>query len=153
VTLSGENLNPHASDPALADDPPSSLDGQLLARRERRRMDLHSFDGLLREHAHLYRRFKAGQLGLKRFDAASRALRRQGELLRDRDAKALIERELAATQSAITSQRTVPTGLVQWYNLLDTAQTLDHPAAREIEFVGDETPQPPDAAIRVEALP
>ena len=31
-------------------------------------MDLHTFDGLLREHASIYRAFKAGRIGVKKFD-------------------------------------------------------------------------------------
>jgi hypothetical protein len=104
MTDIAENLNPVEGDPDLADDPLSSLEGQLLARRDRRRMDLMSFDGLLREHGRIYRQFKAGRVGLKRFDAASRALRRQGELLRDRDARLLVEREVLASALAAEPQ-------------------------------------------------
>jgi hypothetical protein len=57
------------------------LEGQFLERRRRRRLDLKTIDGTLRESARLYRAMAQGELSLAAGDVMSRVLGRHGELL------------------------------------------------------------------------
>jgi hypothetical protein len=88
----GENTIPPETDSAVASPPP--LEGQLVKRIERRRLDLMTLHGVAREGARLYRSLRAGRIGLKKYVAASGGLRRQAETLRDIAARELIQRQL-----------------------------------------------------------
>jgi len=57
------------------------LEGQFLERRRRRRLDLKTVHGTLRESARLYRAMAQGELSLAAADVMSRVLGRHGELL------------------------------------------------------------------------
>ena len=120
MSLSDENINPAECDADSAASP-LPLAGLLVERRERRRMDLFSYDGILREHARIYRSFKDGKVGFKKFDAASRALRRQGELLRDKDTKAVQDRELIDATRVIEGDEAAKPTLGDFYRAFQVA--------------------------------
>jgi hypothetical protein len=110
--------------PDLDDDSPESprVPETLVTRWERRRMDLFSHDGIMREHERLFRHYKAGRLGVKRFDTASRALHRQVDMLRSRDAKLIQDREQADAARVVEHQESnVPT-LGDFYRSLRIAK-------------------------------
>src|ERR1700722_631830 len=69
----------------------SPLAGQLLERRRRRRIDLKSLDGILRESAAIYKKLDAGKLSFAETEVRGRQLRRHQEIL-----SAVEERRLIA---------------------------------------------------------
>jgi hypothetical protein len=59
--------------------------GEWLPRARRRRLDLRSLDGTLRESARIYREAAEGRISLASAEVRSRILRRHGELLAARE--------------------------------------------------------------------
>lgn len=53
----------------------------LLKRRRRRRLDLKSLDGTLRESGRLYRELAEGRISMAECEVRSRALKRHAEIL------------------------------------------------------------------------
>jgi len=145
VHQTGEIINPVEAEAAARDTP--TLEGRLAPRRDRRRLDLMSLDGVAREGARVYRMFAAGRMGTKKYAAAVSGLRRQAETLRDITARDLIERDHAANANAIEAKRAVPQGLASWYSLLDLAERTGHP----LDIVTN--PVATDDAPRAESAP
>ena len=58
-----------------------ALAGQLLQRKRRRRLDLRSVNGTLREHARVYRELAEKRIGVLEAETRSRVLRRHSEVL------------------------------------------------------------------------
>ena len=98
VTTTDENPSSGETEAAPAATP--TLEGQLAQRRDRRRMDLMSLDGVAREGARVYRMFAAGRMGTKKYAAAVSGLRRQAETLRDVATKQLLDRQAAYKKAA-----------------------------------------------------
>jgi hypothetical protein len=75
------------------------IEGQFLERRRRRRLDLKTVHGTLRESARIYRAVAQGELSLSAADVMSRVLGRHGELLNaleQRNQLEAIQQQLAA---------------------------------------------------------
>lgn len=92
MTETPENSIPISSD---ASDPPEprTLEGQLLARRERRKADLLSVDGLTRENARVWRRYRAGSITEREWCGFVKFSYLQLASLRTRHGIEVIERE------------------------------------------------------------
>jgi hypothetical protein len=67
----------------------ATLQGQLLQRRRRRRLDLHSVAGLLRESAKVYRLLADEEITMAAAEVRSRVLKRHGEMLIGQEVVAL----------------------------------------------------------------
>lgn len=61
--------------------PPRTLEGEILKRRRRRRLDLVSLPGALRESGRIYRDLVEGRISMAQAEVRSRVLRRHTEAL------------------------------------------------------------------------
>lgn len=134
MTSTVENLS------AVVDDAPPAatptLEGQLAQRRDRRRLDLMSLDGVAREGARVYRAFAAGRMGTKKYMAAVSGLRRQAETLRDIATKNLLDRQQAAEAAVVADQPAASTAtLNDFYRTVRfvAADPSNHPALAQEE--------------------
>jgi hypothetical protein len=66
---------------------PTPLQGELLKRRYKRRVDLRSLEGCLRESARVYRDLCDGLIGLETAEVKSRIIGRHRDILGDKDRK------------------------------------------------------------------
>ena len=115
MTTDAENTNPPK---AMIGDPPAatSLEGQLMTRRERRKTDLLSVDGLTRENARQWRRYKAGSITEREWSGFLRFSYLQLASLRTRHGIETIERE---SLPAIAAQDVAePPSLLDCYRTL-----------------------------------
>ena len=81
----------------------SPAEGEYLRRRRRRKLDLRTLHGTLRESARVYREIAEGRISLAEGEVRSRTLRRHSEILatlEQRDQIAAIQAQLAALQGA-----------------------------------------------------
>ena len=81
---------------------PSTREGELLKRKRRRRLDLKTLHGTLRESARVYREFAEGRITAGEAEVRSRVLRRHGEILGAVEQQRMIEdlqQKLDAIQS------------------------------------------------------
>ena len=88
--MADDNLNPDSENNALGNGrtPESeargsavAVEGEFLPRKRRRRLDLKSLDGALREHRRIYRALLEGEMHVSVFETASRALKRHIDAL------------------------------------------------------------------------
>jgi hypothetical protein len=85
-------------------DLPTPLAGQLLERRRRRRVDLKSLDGVLRESASIYKKLDQGELSFAEVEVRGRQLRRHSEILSVVEERRLIV-QLQAKLNALQTAR------------------------------------------------
>lgn len=61
--------------------PAHALEGEYVKRRRRRRLDLRSLHGTLRESARVYRELAEARISMAEAEVRSRVLKRHGEIL------------------------------------------------------------------------
>ena len=83
------------------------LEGEYVKRRRRRRLDLRTLHGTLRESARTYREYAEGRISAGEIEVRSRALKRHGELLSAFEQGEQI-RQLQAQLAAIQGQTVTP---------------------------------------------
>jgi hypothetical protein len=105
MTLHSPNLTPAINELGGVRDSDScaspASNQVLLKRRRRRRLDLKSLDGTLRESGRLYRELAEGRISMAECEVRSRALKRHAEILGSvRQAQQLedLQRKLAELQ-------------------------------------------------------
>jgi hypothetical protein len=98
-TANGMESVQDSADPATR-----ALEGQLLKRRRRRRLDLKTLHGTLRESAKVYRELVQGEISMAEAEVRSRVLRRHGEILGQLEVKEYLE-QLEARVAVVESQK------------------------------------------------
>jgi hypothetical protein len=82
--------------------PTSAHGGEYIKRAQRRRLDLKTLHGTLRESARVYRELAQGEISMVEAETRSRVLRRHSEILsalEQRDQVAEIQRQLEALKA------------------------------------------------------
>ncbi len=105
--------------------PTSTHGGEYIKRARRRRLDLKTLHGTLRESARVYRELAEGRITMLEAETRSRVLRRHSEILtalEQRDQVAEIQRQLEALRS--------PNGL-RTYALEAAGAEIDNALIRE----------------------
>jgi hypothetical protein len=87
---------------------PKDIEVILLERRTRRRMDLLSQDGVLREHGKIYRQLCAGELSPFVAEARSKVLGRHSKMIFDRDTIVQSEKLVNALDAPQNTQAQLP---------------------------------------------
>ncbi|MEP7312536.1 MAG: hypothetical protein ABI859_08130 [Pseudomonadota bacterium] len=92
--------------------PRQTSEGILLKRRRRRRLDLKTLHGTLRESARVYREVAEGRISMAEGEVRSRMLRRHGEILAEVSLEQHRDRLYDQLLTLKQSQGALPDGLV-----------------------------------------
>jgi hypothetical protein len=74
----------------LGNDAPHTRESVFIKRRRRRRLDLKTLNGTLRESARVYRELAEGRISMAEAEVRSRVLRRHGEIMSDIEQRELL---------------------------------------------------------------
>ena len=103
-------------------DAPQTREGVFVKRRRRRRLDLKSLNGTLRESARVYRELAEGRISMAEAEVRSRVLRRHSEIMgtiEQRDLLAKLNDQLNELRAQSVNGAAIP----QLPNLTSTTET------------------------------